>query len=1615
MSSSDNPPQEGEASEHLSPIAERQVEALVEDFLGLLQCGHKPSRPDLVAEHPHLAPVLDRRLALVEMMFRAGQAVAAATPGDAETLPPTPAALSTPSPGLGTVRYFGDYQLLEEIARGGMGVVYRARQVSLNRPVALKMILAGELASSADVHRFRQEAEAAAQLEHPHILPIYEVGEHEGQHYFSMKLVNGGNLASFSREPAASVAGQRRAAQLLAQVARAVHYAHQRGVLHRDLKPANVLLDEDGQPYVTDFGLAKRVESEPGASATGAAITQSGAILGTPGYMAPEQARAEKGLSVAADVFSLGAILYELLTGQPAFQGATPLDRVLAVLNEEPRPPRSLAPAPPRDLETICLKCLQKDPSGRYSSALALADDLDCWLAGEPIQARPVGQAERLWRWCRRNPLVAGLTAALFAVVVAGLIGLTALWLHAEDRRRDAETAEEQMRRQKERADQNLIEAETAKEQMRRQKERATHNLAKAREAVEQYLRKTAMHPRLRAGDFADLRKELLATAVPFFEEFVVQTKDDPALEADRGRAYGELAFARLEMGQHEQALADYQQSLAIYAGLAGRFPDEPSHRANVAVSQDALGLLLDGMGKHDQAEAAYLEARRLREQLIKEFSDRPVYRYELATTLQHLASLLTSLGKTRRADADAAQVEALRLVRELVAQFPDNVSYKSLLAGNVGNRGNRLAEQGKGAEALVAYREARALFEQLAQEFPTEAQYQDDLALHLMMAGNLHRQLDNPVEAEAAYRRAVEVAEKLQEQHSNIPLYRHRLAGCWNGLAVILSETGKHAAAEKAYAQALAIDEKLAATFPGVPAYKVSLAHGYTNWANVLQALGQRIKSRSALEKALAICHQLAREFPAVPEYRVQLAGICVNLASLTQDDQPAEALTWCDKAIAAAAPVVAQDPQGVHGRECLSKASFRRAWNLTKLGRHAEALKDWDRALDQDIGQLPDRIRLQRALTLARLKEHRRAVAEAKPIADKKDVPPYLLCDAAGVYAISSAAVANDPKLQETYAARAVELLRTAIALGLTNADQSLQNPDLDPLRARADFQKLARTPIEQCTEMIRAHPDRPLPYMTRGVHYARLGQLDKAIADYTQALKLDPKLAMAYRNRGRDYSTLGEHDRAIADFTKSLEIEPGNAFALCDRGHNYLRKGMYDEAIADCTLAIKADPHLALAYYHRGDAHLKKKNWDPAIADFAKVIDFEPGNALAVYQRGYAYSQKGDYDKSIAAFTEAICLNPKAAVFYLNRGMDYADKGLHAKAAADYTEAIKLEPGNAMAYGLRETAHRALGDKVKAAEDRRKVEELNINAKAAETWNRGIAHSEKGEYAQAIPHFDEAIRLVPTVAQAYYNRGHAYSNLGKHDLALADYSEAIRLNPKDALAHFGRAFNYFNKNELDKAIADYTAAIRLDPKMADAYLYRGGLYDMQGKQPQALADFAEVIRLDPKNPYGYTSRAFTYLYQKEYDKALADSNHALKLDPTNVTAFCHRGFAYAGKKEYDKAMADYLKAERLDPKAPDSYGLRAWLWATCPDAKIRNGKKALEYARKACELTSWKNPNQWDTLAAAYAELGNFAEAVKWLSKALASPEFVPQERVLAQARLKLYQQGKPYRNE
>jgi WD40 repeat protein/serine/threonine protein kinase len=452
-----------ESTSQLDPEKERRLGEAIAVYLAAMEADQTPGRESFLASYPDLAAELaefidhEERVNRLVAPVRATETTQAAVDvGAAEGLANPEETVPSSAPGshvigmkavahpaaggngaadeplaAGTrVRYFGDYELRKLIGKGGMGLVYQAKQLSLNRLVALKMIRAGLWADDDEIRRFRNEAEAVANLDHSRIVTIHEVGQLDGQHYFSMKLVDGPSLADrldrYTADPSA-------AAHLVADVARAVHHAHQRGILHRDLKPSNIVLDPEGRPHVTDFGLAKRIEGDSSLSA-------SGAILGTPQYMSPEQASGRKGtITTAADVYGLGAILYATLAGRPPFQADDVVDTLEQVRGRAPERPSALNPRVERDLETICLKCLEKEPKRRYDSASALADDLERYLRGEPILARRTGPWERLRKWSRRHPAAAALVgmSGVAALTLAGLA--LALSIHSQLRSAYAE------------------------------------------------------------------------------------------------------------------------------------------------------------------------------------------------------------------------------------------------------------------------------------------------------------------------------------------------------------------------------------------------------------------------------------------------------------------------------------------------------------------------------------------------------------------------------------------------------------------------------------------------------------------------------------------------------------------------------------------------------------------------------------------------------------------------------------------------------------------------------------------------------------------------------------------------------------------------------------------------------------------------------------------------------------------------------------------------------------------------------------------------------------------------------------------------------------------------
>jgi eukaryotic-like serine/threonine-protein kinase len=680
------------------------------------------------------------------------------------------------------------YTIITELGRGGMGVVYKARQKKLNRIVALKMVLAGAHAGPEQLARFFTEAEAVAHLQQVNIVQIYEVGEHEGLPYFSLEYVDGGSLSE-------RIGGKPQpvdeAAQQVELLARAMAYAHERGVVHRDLKPANILLTKDGQPKITDFGLAKRLESD-------SSQTKSGTLMGTPNYMAPEQARGlVRDVGPLADVYALGVILYEMLTGRTPFLGASILDTLQQVRNQEPVPPSRLQPKVPRDLETICLKCLEKEPAKRYEGAAQLADDLHRFLAGEPILARPVAAPERLWRWCRRNKRVAALTSAVLGLLVSLAIGSSVFAVVVS---RQAEL----VRQQKEVAENNERLAKTARDEAQENEQKA---VAARHEADENA--RVAADQRGLALDalgtlvskvqdrFRDipamqqLQEDLLRTGLEGLRKVAASAQSSRNADGMMAEAHQRMGDVFQSVGQQAEARQQYEESHKIRLVLAETNPAPPDAQRNLAWSFVKLGDINFLAGEHEQARQQYGEALKIREALVAENRENYSAKIELATSY-------VTLGKVSEpAEARSYYMQALQL-RELLAASAPSASRASR-ERDVWITYNKLAELSQKLNDWEAarkyYDQALAQAQKLSGMVSNSARARWDLAqAHVNVAG-VEVQAGDRAAARDAFQRAIELLRPLAKEDP-------RSLEKQTNLAVVLARHGDHAeAAERAEA----------------------------------------------------------------------------------------------------------------------------------------------------------------------------------------------------------------------------------------------------------------------------------------------------------------------------------------------------------------------------------------------------------------------------------------------------------------------------------------------------------------------------------------------------------------------------------------------------------------------------------------------------------------------------------------------------------------------------------------------------------------------------------------------------------------------------------------------
>lgn len=866
------------------------------------------------------------------------------------------------------------YEILAPLGRGGMGVVYRARHTQSVRIVALKLIVGGAHARSRDLARFRSEAEAVSQLEHANIVRLFEAGQHEGWSYFALEFVPGGSLG---RQLAGRPQPANVSAETVQAVAQAMAYAHQHGIVHRDLKPTNILLTTDGIPKVADFGLAKRIDLEPG-NLPSVGCTQTGEVLGTPNYMAPEQTlgRPDK-IGAATDIYALGAVLYECLTGRPPFQGATLLDTLLQVRNDDPVPPRRFVPTVPRDLETVCLKCLEKEPSKRYASAAALAEDLHRFLAGNPVQARRPSAWELMVRWARRRKATA---AVLGIIAIATLAVITlGVWHQVKLGYYNAE-----LRAERDAADQLRQQAQAKEMEAQQQKEETEAHFRSALSAVNQMLVRVsedddrlALEPRMEL-----VRRNLLEDALRFYQGFLKQRPNDPEVRRETAITFFRVGDIRKRLGQQNSSEEAYRAAIELFDRLASELPQRPIHRHDLAGCYTNLGSLLANTPRLDDAERAFSCAREIQQKLVDEFPTSREYRSALAGTDHNLA---TFLAFTRRLpDAEQALNRALEQRQRLVQEYPQVALYRRDLARTYYNISRILDLGGRATDAEPAVRQALLIQRQLVEEFPRDPSYRQELAGSHNSLANVLDNTKRSADGQSEYAKAQEILLRLVEEFPRVLAYRQDLAHSHHNLALIL-ERDRPLEAEQEYRRALVLQKQLVENSPGVPTQLNELGRTYANLADLLLRFGKLTEARELGERAVQNQQAALKLVPRQQAYRRAL---------------------------------------GQHYR-VLAEA-------LLRLGDHAAAAK-----VATEMGQnTPSDQRMERsaASILARCI----SMAERDSTLTKE----------------------TKTTLVQSYGDQAMAHARKAFKSGFRQSfDQLKSDPDLAPLRPRADFQKLIK----------------------------------------------------------------------------------------------------------------------------------------------------------------------------------------------------------------------------------------------------------------------------------------------------------------------------------------------------------------------------------------------------------------------------------------------------------------------------------------------------------------------------------------------------------------------------
>jgi serine/threonine protein kinase/Tfp pilus assembly protein PilF len=983
----------------LSAGLEALVADLADEFMDRLRRGERPDPGEYARRHPEHAAVITQVLLALPLL-------GLSSPGE-------PPPLAPPAPAGSETGCLGDYRLVREVGRGGMGVVYEAEQISLGRRVALKVLPFAGALDPLHLQRFKNEAQAAAHLHHPNIVPVFAVGCERGAHYYAMQFIEGPTLADLIAElrrraglddPDAEPAGAparsgdraptpdrvttrsadhaptfperlakadtfapaqaswlteqsaggpgyfRRVAGMGVQAAEALEHAHQMGILHRDVKPANLLLDERGNIWITDFGLAQFQSAAP-------QLTRTGCVLGTLRYMSPEQALARHGLvDHRTDVYALGMTLYELATLRPAFRGRERHELLREITTDDPRAPRALNPSVPAELETILLKALEKNPAERYATAQELADDLKRFLDDRPIQARPPTLRQKAAKWLRRHTVVVRAALVVLTLTVVGLAaGSVVLWqehaqtLAALNQVRAQETktqdALQEARGKQALASEALTRAEESAHLANEALKEARDKHATARQVVDRMWTDVAEEWLKKEPGLEPLQETFLREALAFYVKETEQQPNDPQVAAKTAQAYLRVADIQQHFGQVKEAEDSYHHAISLLVELAPEHGQKAENRKDLADCHMHLSNMLYHSGRRKDAQGELRTALDIQEELIAAFPGESRYRQALARGYSNWATFQLESGHRREAEEAAARAvgQAELLVGKPVEYWED----LETLATVLNNQGAVFYNAGRLADAEKAWGRALEVGQKMERAAPERRETWDLMATSHDYLGALFLMSGRVRESEPLWWRALEYRERLCDAYPHTVKYRQELAYVGSRLAHVLKDLGKPDEAEKHYRQAVKLGEQLARDFPALTSYQAQRAKTYNDLGHLLQERGKLCEAEGNYRRAVDLLEQQDEENS--PSYLDDLSIFQNNLGEVCRmTGRPQEAEQPLRTALAARLELVRRSPARLAPPEVVPGITANLAILLAQTDRADEAEQTYHRTLD-------------------------------------------------------------------------------------------------------------------------------------------------------------------------------------------------------------------------------------------------------------------------------------------------------------------------------------------------------------------------------------------------------------------------------------------------------------------------------------------------------------------------------------------------------------------------------------------------------------------------------------------------------------------------------------------